>query len=71
MGRIYGDEQREAECMVCNELIQQLEALYLKEFQKLTSIGFGDGVITRLTQLLLVSRDAAITPLNDELKKKK
>ncbi len=71
MTRLYGIEQREAEKKVCNELIEQLEDLYLRTFEKLTDIGFGDGVIARLTQVLLLSRDSAISPLDTELNKNK
>ena len=69
MPRIYREVQREAERKVCQELIVKLEDVYLEAFDNLTDIGFGDGVLAKLTQLLLISKDSAISPLNSELEK--
>ena len=69
MSRLYGNDQRDAEQKICNDLIEQLDDVYLRTFDKLTDIGFGDGVIARLTQLLLVSKEAAIFPLQVEVEK--
>ena len=48
-------------------LISQLEQLYGAAFEKLASQDLGEGGIARLTQLLLRSREAAITPLQEEI----
>ena len=69
MPRLYREEQREAERKVYKELINQLEDIYLQTFEKITDIGFGDGTLTKITQLLLLSRDAAISPLHSEMEK--
>ena len=71
MSRVYREEQREAQRKVCNDLIEQLEGIYLRTFEKITDIGFGDGVIAKLTQLILISREAAISPLHSELNSNK
>ena len=67
MSRIYGHEQREARKKICEDLIEQLNQLYLQTFEEITKVGFGDGVLANLTQLLLKSRDQAITPLEDDM----
>ena len=71
MSRVYREEQREAQRKVCNDLIEQLEGTYLRTFEKITDIGFGDGVIAKLTQLILISREGAISPLHSELNNSK
>jgi hercynine metabolism small protein len=48
-------------------LISQLEELYGAAFERLASQELGEGGIARLTQLLLRSREAAITPLQEEI----
>jgi len=48
-------------------LISQLEELYGAAFETLASQELGEGGIARLTQLLLRSREAAITPLQEEI----
>ena len=69
MARIYGDEQRLARKKLCEDLIDELNLTYLKSFEKLTDEGFGDGVIAKLTQLFLKSRDAAIDTIKEEIDK--
>ena len=64
MGR---DEQRQAMRAVREELIEQLEALYRDAFDRIGEQPLGEGAIARLTQLLLRSREAAITPLQEEI----
>ena len=63
MRRIYGDEQRAAAERICSQLIEQLDVLYLNKFEELTEIGLGDGMVVKLTQLLLLSKEAAVDPL--------
>ena len=49
------------------ELIAQLEELYRQAFDRISEENLGEGAIARLTQLLLRSREAAITPLQEEI----
>ena len=67
MKRVYGDEQRAAVREIREELIEQIESLYLKKFEQLNNVGLGDGMVGKVTQLLLISRDAAIAPLQEEV----
>jgi len=64
MGR---EEQRQAMRQVREELIEQLEALYRDAFERIGTDALGEGAVARLTQLLLRSREAAITPLQEEI----
>jgi len=64
MGR---EEQRQAMRRVREELIEQLEALYRDAFERIGTDALGEGAVARLTQLLLRSREAAITPLQEEI----
>ena len=61
------EEQRQAVRQMRESLIEQLEALYRDAFDQLTTQNLGEGGIARLTQLLLRSREAAITPLQEEI----
>jgi hercynine metabolism small protein len=61
------DEQRRAVRELRETLISQLEALYRQAFDSIGSQDLGEGAIARLTQLLLRSREAAITPLEEEI----
>ncbi len=49
------------------DLIRELEELYRSAFDRIGAHDLGDGAIARLTQLLLRSREAAITPLLEEI----
>jgi|GEM_PF-179586 len=64
MGR---DEQRAAMRQVREGLIEELEELYRQAFDRISEQDLGEGAIARLTQLLLRSREAAITPLQTEI----
>ena len=44
-----------------------LEELYRRAFDRISERNLGEGAIARLTQLLLRSREAAITPLREEI----
>ncbi|MEB3324587.1 MAG: hercynine metabolism small protein, partial [Cyanobacteriota bacterium] len=57
------EEQREAMRLVREGLIKELETLYREAFERLSDMELGEGAIARLTQLLLRSREAAMTPL--------
>jgi len=61
------EEQRRAVRELREGLIAQLEELYGNAFESLASQNLGEGGIARLTQLLLRSREAAITPLQEEI----
>lgn len=61
------EEQRQAIRRVREGLIEELEALYLQTFEGLSDLELGEGAIARLTQLLLRSREAALTPLREEI----
>jgi hercynine metabolism small protein len=64
MGR---EDQRQAMRHLRESLIEQLEALYRDAFDRISEQELGEGAIARLTQLLLRSREAAITPLQEEI----
>ena len=64
MGR---EEQRAAMRQVREGLISELEELYRNAFDRIGNQDLGEGAIARLTQLLLRSREAAITPLEEEI----
>ena len=61
------EEQRQAMRAVREGLIEQLEGLYRDAFDRISTQDLGEGAIARLTQLLLRSREAAITPLQEEI----
>ena len=61
------EEQRQAMRALREELIEQLEDLYREAFDRIGEQDLGEGAIARLTQLLLRSREAAITPLRQEI----
>jgi len=61
------DEQRAAMRQTREDLIAELEELYRRAFDRISEQGLGEGAIARLTQLLLRSREAAITPLTEEI----
>ncbi|MCT0198929.1 hypothetical protein KQ313_04450 [Synechococcus sp. CS-1325] len=61
------DDQRRAMRELREGLINQLEELYLQAFDDISRQDLGEGAIARLTQLLLRSREAAITPLHEEI----
>ncbi|MFN5193610.1 MAG: hercynine metabolism small protein [Cyanobacteriota bacterium] len=64
MGR---EEQRQAMRAMREGLIAELEALYQRAFERIGTDALGEGAVARLTQLLLRSREAAITPLQEEI----
>ena len=64
MGR---EEQRQAVRHLRESLIEELEDLYRRAFDRIGAQNLGDGGIARLTQLVLRSREAAITPLTEEI----
>jgi hercynine metabolism small protein len=61
------EDQQQAMRQVREGLIEELEGLYLQCFERLSDLELGEGAIARLTQLLLRSREAALTPLREEI----
>ncbi len=61
------DDQRRAMRETREGLIEQLDQLYREAFDRIGEQDLGEGAIARLTQLLLRSREAAITPLEEEI----
>jgi len=61
------EEQRQAIRAMREGLIAELEELYRQAFDRISEQDLGEGAIARLTQLLLRSREAAITPLQQEI----
>ena len=61
------EEQRQAMRSLREELIGELEELYRRAFDRISEQDLGEGAIARLTQLLLRSRESAITPLQQEI----
>ena len=61
------EDQRRASRELREGLIERLEELYGEAFEQLTTQNLEEGAIARLTQLLLRSREAAITPLQEEI----
>jgi hercynine metabolism small protein len=61
------DDQRQAMRSLREGLIEELEELYRQAFDRISEHDLGEGAIARLTQLLLRSREAAITPLQQEI----
>ena len=61
------EEQRAAMRQTREDLIAELEELYRRAFDRIGERDLGDGAVARLTQLLLRSREAAITPLTEEI----
>lgn len=61
------EQQRAAMRQTRETLIAELEELYRRAFDRISDQDLGEGAIARLTQLLLRSREAAITPLTEEI----
>jgi hercynine metabolism small protein len=61
------EEQRQAMRLVREGLIEELDAMYHQAFERISDLELGEGAIARLTQLLLRSREGAITPLQEEI----
>ncbi|MFM7548571.1 MAG: hercynine metabolism small protein [Cyanobacteriota bacterium] len=61
------EEQRAAMRQTREGLINELDELYRNAFDRISEQNLGEGAIARLTQLLLRSREAAITPLQEEI----
>ena len=64
MGR---EEQRAVVRRVRESLIEELETTYRRAFDAIGTEDMGEGAVARLTQLLLRSRDGAISALEEEI----
>ncbi|MFL2496592.1 MAG: hercynine metabolism small protein [Parasynechococcus sp.] len=63
------EQRRETIRAQRQQLIDELEALYMAAFERIGQLEMGEGAVARLTQLMLRSREAAITPLQEEIEK--
>ena len=52
-------------------LIGELEDLYILKFEELVEFDMKESQVARLCQLLLQSRDSAISPLKEELERQR
>ena len=63
------EERRQTIKSQREQLISELGTIYMNAFERLGQLDLGEGAVARLTQLLLRSREAAITPLQEEIEK--
>ena len=50
-------------------LIKELKAIYSRTFDRLAALNLAERDIARFTQVILLSREAAIAPLEQEIEK--
>ena len=60
-------EQRAVAHRVQQELTAELEAFYRGVFDRMSRENLGEGAMARLTQLILRSRDGALSPLQEAM----
>ena len=60
-------EQRAIARRVQQELSAELEAVYRGVFDRMSQETLGEGAMARLTQLILRSRDGALSPLREAI----
>ena len=60
-------EQQAIVRLVQQELSAELEALYRGVFDRISQQTLGEGAMARLTQLVLRSRDGALSPLQEAM----
>ena len=60
-------EQRAIAHRVQQDLTAQLEALYQGVFDRMSGEHLGEGAMARLTQVILRSRDGALSPLQEAM----
>ena len=60
-------EQRAIARRVQQELSTELEAVYRGVFDRMSQETLGEGAMARLTQLILRSRDGALSPLQEAI----
>ncbi|WP_320673806.1 hercynine metabolism small protein [Prochlorococcus sp. MIT 1341] len=61
------NEQREKIRVIRENMITQIEDLYKSTFENLTEQGIEDKYLAKITQLLLNSKEAAVTFLKQEV----
>ncbi|BBL86224.1 hypothetical protein PMYN1_Chma415 (chromatophore) [Paulinella micropora] len=61
------EEKRQVIRTIREDLIKELENTYRSFFDRIGNEDIGEGGMARLTQLLLRSREGAITPLQEEI----
>ena len=59
------EERRQTIKTQREQLISELEAIYMGAFERIGQLEMVEGAVARLTQLMLRSREAAITPLQE------
>ncbi|KKZ13256.1 MAG: hypothetical protein TE42_01175 [Candidatus Synechococcus spongiarum SP3] len=60
-------EQRAIAHRVQQQLTAELEAFYRGVFDRMSQEHLGDGAMARLTQVILRSRDGALSPLQEAM----
>ncbi|MXW41422.1 MAG: hypothetical protein F4Z75_09860 [Synechococcus sp. SB0668_bin_15] len=60
-------EQRAIAHRVQQQLTAELEALYRGVFDRMSREQLGEGAMARLTQVILRSRDGALSPLQESM----
>ena len=60
-------EQRAIAHRVQEDLAAELEALYRGVFDRMSGEALGEGAMARLTQVILRSRDGALSPLQEAM----
>ncbi len=51
------------------EIIHEIESFYLKIFDRVSELNLNERDIAKLSQLILQSKDGAITPMQKEIEK--
>ena len=64
------EEQRSKLKKQRENLIQDLESLYRSVFDQISTLNLPEATLARLTQMILNSREGAITPLEQEIEKR-
>ncbi len=59
--------QAKSKTVLIEELIRDLELLYISKFDKLAQMNGKEAFIAKVSQLFLLSRESAIHPLRKEL----
>ncbi len=63
------EDQRRNLRLERQEIIKELEVFYKTRFDRLSKLAVGEGDIAKFTQMLLNSREGAISPLQDEIER--
>ena len=60
-------KQRELLLAEREALIDELDSLYKRTFDRISTLKISERSIAKLTQIILLSRDSAIAPLREEI----